>query len=128
VTAPSWRRREPPLPYAAVAATGPAATRLAAATADRIADGAALRATAGQGWLVVLGQPADLPWTDGVTYLGWDAGVLVPTTRAVSPPVPLIRAALGAGPADLLVLLPDAALISPLPVRTADPARLTASL
>jgi hypothetical protein len=122
---PEWRPREPPLPYAAVAASGPAAARLAAATADRIRAGAGLRATAGAGWLVVLGDPAELPWVEPATWLGWDAGLLVPTTRTPVPPAAVLREGLAAGPDELVVLLPDAVLVSAVPVRPADPTRLT---
>jgi hypothetical protein len=121
---PAWTRREPPLPYAAVAAPPPYAAGLATATAGRIARGAPLRASGGQGWLVVLGEPDELPWAPGVTYLGWEADVLVPTTLRVSPPAGLVRAALGTGPAELVVLVPGVALLSPRPVRPADPHRL----
>jgi len=136
VTQPAWSRREPPLRAAAVAATGDVLSSLQAATiacltagAGHAADpagrstgapGQELRAVAGDGWLVVLGD--DLPWADGAIYLGWDSGILVPTTSAPAPPAAILRAALPA--ADLVVLLPDRVLVSPTPVRPADPALL----
>jgi hypothetical protein len=117
-----WSRREPPLPSAAVAATGEALDSLRSATITRIEAGAELRATAGDGWLVVLGAGTDLPWADGAIYLGWDSGLLVPTTLAPAPAAGLLRAAL---PREGLVsLVPDRVLVSPLPVRVADPVLL----
>nr|WP_255519170.1 hypothetical protein [Kitasatospora sp. SID7827] len=133
-----WEHREPPLPPAAVAGLGPAATALAAAARDRLAAGATLRAAAagtgagaGAGAagdepvLVVLGDPADLPWADGVRYLGWDDGVLVPTTARPLPSPALWRDALASAAErplaePLLVLLPPGlALLTELPVRPA---------
>ena len=114
-----WVRREPPLAPAAVAATGAALAPLREATAARL-PGQDLRAVAGDNWLVVLGD--DLPWADGAIYLGWDSGVLVPTTSMPRPPIGLLRAALPA--AELTVLLPDRLLLSQAPRRPADPALL----
>jgi len=116
---PVWRRREPPLPVAAVVAGGAASESLRIATLKRLAE-QEFRAAGGDGWLVVLGE--ELPWADGAVYLGWDSGVLVPTTSIPSPPVALLRAALPAG--ELVVLLPDRVLVADAPVRAADPALL----
>jgi len=90
---------------------------------DRIAGGAELRAAADTDCVVALGDPRDLPWVDGVTYLGWDSGLLVPTMLAPWPPAPLIRESLGIE-LELVVLLRDRVLVSPIPVRPADPAAL----
>jgi hypothetical protein len=99
------------------------------ATAKRLAAGAELRVCASRCWLLVLGDPADLPWADDVCYLGWDGGMLVPTTRACHPPADLLRAAfLSQRPSDreLVVLLGSDVLVTARPVRLADPARLMA--
>lgn len=110
-----WARREPPLGAAAVVATGAALEPLRAATVGRL-EARDLRAVGGDGWLVVLGE--ELPWADGVIYLGWDSGILVPTTQAPTPPTAILRGALPK--ADLVVLLPGRVLLSEAPVRLAD--------
>lgn len=118
----AWARREPPLQPAAVAATGSVIDSLRKATINRMDLGGELRAVGGDGWLVVLGDRADLPWADGAIYLGWDSGLLVPTTSVPSPPTGLLRTAL---PQEgLVVLLPDHVLVSKTPARAADPALL----
>jgi MoxR-vWA-beta-propeller ternary system protein len=122
----TWRKREPPLPSAAVVATGPAALQLGAAAASRLASGAQLRAASAADWLVVIGDTGDLPWVDGGVYLGWESGVLMPTTAATSPAAAYVRKALAPRTDELLVLLPDAMLVSAMPMRAADPQRLTA--
>ncbi|GAA1934494.1 hypothetical protein [Kitasatospora viridis] len=129
-----WERREPPLAVAGVAGCGPAARALAGATRERLTSGARLRAVADRRTLVVLGEPDDLPWAEGVRYLGWDGGVLVPTTARPWPAAALWREALmpDAASADapssdvphLVVLLPGTALVAELPTRPADPAAL----
>jgi len=115
----SWSRREPPLPAAAVAATGTALGPLRDATLARPPEHE-LRAIGGDDWLVVLGN--DLPWADGAVYLGWDSGILVPTTATPSLPVALLRGALPS--AGLVVLLPDQVLLSDAPVWAVDPTLL----
>jgi len=115
--------REPPLEAVAVAATGSARQGLATATLRRLRDGQALRAAAGKDWLVVLGAANDLPWVDGVRYLGQDGELLVPTTRRVDPSPDLVARAVG-GTGELIVVLEDVLLRGRLPVRTADPDRL----
>ncbi|WP_354643611.1 hypothetical protein [Kitasatospora camelliae] len=123
----TWSRREPPLDPAAVAATGPAAPLLAAAARERIAAGARLRAAADGHTLLLLGDPADLPWTDGCRYLGWEDGVLVPTTARPWPPATLWRDALAPDRTTLLALLPETALLTPSPPHPLDQDTLTAS-
>ncbi|WP_371501550.1 hypothetical protein OG871_32015 [Kitasatospora sp. NBC_00374] len=120
-----WHRREPPLPAAAVLALGPAVPALARATAERLAGGAALRAVADEQSLVVLGAGADLPWADGVRYLGRDGGTLLPTTACPTPAPALWRQALAPGDGLLLVLVPGLALVADLPTGPPDPAALT---
>jgi hypothetical protein len=68
---------------AAVAGLGPAAQALAARLMllndDQLAK---LRGCAGRGIVAVLGEAKDLPWGDGVTYLGRDPDaprLLIPT-------------------------------------------------
>jgi hypothetical protein len=117
-----WARREPPLRPAAVAATGSVVDSLRRATINRADLGGELRAVGGDGWLVVLGDSTDLPWADGAIYLGWDSGLLVPTTSAPSPPAGLLRTALPQE--ELVILLPDHVLVSKTPARGADPALL----
>jgi hypothetical protein len=75
--------RDDILEPAAVAGLGPAARALAARLmllgADQLAK---LRGCAGRGIVAVLGETKDLPWADGVTYLGRDPDaprLLVPT-------------------------------------------------
>jgi hypothetical protein len=98
----------------------PAVDSLREATLKRLKKNQELRAAAGDGWLVVLGE--ELPWADGVTYLGWDSGILVPTTQRPIPPTAILRGALPS--AELTVLLPGLVLLSAAPRRVADPDRL----
>ncbi|MFJ1754877.1 hypothetical protein [Kitasatospora sp. NPDC088134] len=128
-----WERCEPPLAPVAVVGLGPAVPALAAAARQRMAAGTVLRAAADGDALVVLGDAGDLPWAADVRYLGWDGGVLVPTTARPRPSAALWRDALtGPGtsaPFDhpLLVLLPpNLVLTAELPTRPADPAALAA--
>jgi hypothetical protein len=90
-------------------------------------EGAEVRVSAGGSWLLVLGATEDLPWAEGVTYLGWDAGVLVPTTVACDPPADLVHRAVASRLSDaerLVVLLGLDVLVTELPARPADPAQL----
>lgn len=114
----TWFRREPPLSPAAVAG-GP---ELRAVTVRRLREGAELRVAFGPAWTLVVGD--DLPWVDGATYLGWDDGLLLPTTLAPSAPAGLLRHAL---PDDVLAVLPGAVLTGPAPKRTADPELLASA-
>ncbi|MGW7333414.1 bpX5 domain-containing protein [Streptomyces sp. NPDC054840] len=125
-----WERREPPLPTVAVLAVGDAVPGLAAAALERIRDGARLGVLADDGpslpaadrVLLVLGAEADLPWADGVRYLGRDAGLLVPTTARPVPAAALWRRAVGAAEGRLCVLVPGRALVAdpPAPVTSPD--------
>jgi hypothetical protein len=119
-----WRRREPPLPAAAVLGVGPVAADLAVAARERLAEGAELRAVADAEYLVVLGDEAVLPWADGARYLGWDGRALTLTTHRVLPAAELWREAAiaqeAAEPGSLVVVLPERILISAMPVRAAE--------
>lgn len=108
----TWTRREPPLHPAAVAG----GSELRAATVRRLRGGAELRVAFSPEWTLVVGD--DLPWADDATYLGWDDGLLVPTTLAPSTPAGLLRFAL---PGDVLAVLPGAVLTGQPPKRTANP-------
>lgn len=119
------RPREPPLTPCGIVARGAGLLRLAAATRRRLNAGAELLAAAGEGWLVVLGSVDDLPWADGCVYVGREGSLLMPTTRMTSQPADLAAGALrGGGENGLLVLLDDAVLRGPMPVRVANGARL----
>lgn len=124
----SWVHREPPLTPAAVTATGRASHALARATSARVDAGSADLRAAGRradgdlDRLVVLGDPEDLPWCAGARYLGWEAGVLVPTERRPTVPTDILAAqarALLLGAA-LVIVLPDALVGMPMPSRTVD--------
>lgn len=127
---PRWTPREPPLQAVAVAAVttgpaGPAARALAAAVVEGLDDGrtARLRAVHCADWLIVLSDDpagADLPWADGVRWLGHDSGLLLPTHLTVRPAPGLVaRAAARQVPEThgLLVLLPGLLLSAPRPRR-----------
>jgi hypothetical protein len=122
-----WVRRSEPLVPVAVTATPGSEGALREATIRRLRSGASLRVVAHSGTLVVLGASDDLPWASSAIYLGWDAGVLVPTKRTPTTPVeilaPTLRVLLPEGH-DLVVLLPWAILVSPTPVRRGDPVAL----
>jgi hypothetical protein len=94
----TWRTRAVPLSPQAVAAAGPVAARLV----DRLltfTDDALtrLRGVAGRDLLVLTGESADLPWLDGVEYLGRDPlapGLYIPTTLEPAPVAALLERAL----------------------------------
>ena len=75
-----WTRRDEPLIPAAVVGLGRRVPLLAEAAARRQRSGADLRASTAQDCLLVVGPAEHLPWADGVTYLGWEAGILLSTT------------------------------------------------
>lgn len=89
----TWEPRPEPLRPACVVGTGPAATRLARRLLRLDpATLSTLLGVAGPGLLCLTGREDDLPWADGVRYLGQDPGapaLLLPTTRA-----PLLHAGL----------------------------------
>jgi len=82
--------RASPLAPSAAAARGPAAVALARLLAARgDAALARLAGVSGPGLLLVIGAAADLPWVDGIVYLGKDPrapSLLLPS--ALEPDVP----------------------------------------
>jgi hypothetical protein len=111
-----WGPRRRPLDPVGVAARGEAARALARRLLAREDEALArLSGAASPELLVVLGDPADLPWVDGAVYLGKDAAapsLLLPTTREPSVPLPLVERALaraaGAPPPFAVLLEPPA--------------------
>jgi hypothetical protein len=131
----TWAPRAVPLEVRAVAATGAAATALGTRLAGL--DDAALAglaAVAGAGVLVALGR--DLPWCDGVVYLGSEPAapsLLLPTALAPSVPAPLlaraVRARLGASELGTVAVLPaPLCLVACDAARAIDRGRLAAWL
>jgi hypothetical protein len=111
----SWLPREIPLTPRAVAAGGASAYALARRLLGR-SDEALLRLSgvAGEGLIVVLGPAEELPWVDGVSYLGQEPkapGLLLPTNLAPDAPLPLVAGALLARGRGLVP--PVAVLLSP---------------
>lgn len=96
--AATWRPRAEPLAPAAVVAADAVAPRLV----DRLlalADDALarLRGVANASLVVLTGDPTDLPWLDGVVYLGRDPAaptMYIPTTLEPSVPAALLERAL----------------------------------
>jgi hypothetical protein len=96
----TWSLRSEPLVPCACIGRGAVAQALGRAllTLDR-ARLSRLEACAGEGLLIVLGEVADLPWSDGITYLGRDEAaphLLLPTSRRPDVPVDLFARALAA--------------------------------
>ena len=123
-----WALREPPLFPAAVVGFDEVVPGLAAAVRERLGRGVELRAAGGVRLLLVLGEAADLPWADGARYLGWDGGMLTPTTHRPLPAAGLWRQAVlrGIDKDRLVVLLPGRALVTAAPRRAADAGLLPA--
>jgi MoxR-vWA-beta-propeller ternary system protein len=116
----AWRAREEPLVPVAVAARGLAASALASRMLAR--DDETLGrwlGVAAPSLLLVLGEGAELPWADGVLYLGRDPeapALLLPTTLQADVPAALLQQALlrrGAGLAPPLAVLLDPAELVP---------------
>jgi hypothetical protein len=117
-----WGPREPPLPAAAVTVPAGHGRALVAAVQDRVAAGIQLRAVAGSGRLIVFAEPDDLPWCPGARYLGWDAGVLLPTEIVPSVPAEVLTMAARSATSGVapLVILPDAVIFASLPTQPVD--------
>lgn len=126
-----WRPRDVPLDARAVIARGEGVNELAAAAESRIAQGAELRASrSADSLLVMTSSTAALPWSDGVTYLAHEQGVLLPTTLAPTVPIDWIRAALRRklGQEALLVLIPGLVLHGMVPADSLKPGDLVTNL
>lgn len=107
-----WTKRHHPLRPEAVAARGAAATDLVRRTLEL--DPAQLGRLRGVGspeLVVLAGDHADLPWVDGVAYLGRPRGapgLFIPTTLAPTVPESLLaRAVTHAGIAAPVAVLVD---------------------
>lgn len=110
----TWSPRSEPLVPCACIARGPIARTLGHTMltwdATRLAR---VKACAGEGVLVLLGESADLPWSDGVVFLGRDPAaphLLLPTNRRPDVPVDLFARAVAAHlpeAAKAGVILPD---------------------
>jgi hypothetical protein len=104
VTSPFAASRSDPLrPLGAIAEEDAArrlARRLLALPDDALAR---LAGVAAPGLLAIVGQEEDLPWVDGIRYLGRDAeapALLLPTSAALAAPAALVeRALLACAPA-----------------------------
>lgn len=128
--------RAEPLAPAAALAEGEAAVRLARRLLALPDDALArLAGVAGRGLLAVTGAEADLPWVDGVAYLGRDPAapaLLLPTARVPALPLPLVERALAAGAlpgaAPLAVIAEPLRLVPLGGARPVDRARLVAWL
>ncbi len=116
-----WVPRAEPLPPVAVLGIGAAATALARRSLDRPDERLAkLSGCAAAGVLVLSGPEEELPWADGVVYLGREdgtTGLLMPTRLAPSVPVPLLERALRRRfplAAPPFVLVPEHSLVIPV--------------
>jgi hypothetical protein len=125
-------RPDPLVPSAAVA-EGSAARRLARRLLQ-LEDAALARlvGVAAPGLLAVLGAEGELPWVDGIRYLGRDPrapSLYLPTAIAFAAPLALVERALlaaaPAGAAPLAVLLPPLRLVPLGAARPVERARLT---
>jgi hypothetical protein len=99
----SWVSRERPLtPSAAVACAAAARTlavRVATLDDGRASRLHAARSTSGEALFVLRGAADDLPWIDGILYLGLEPGVdglLLPTTRRPDVPLDVFARAIAA--------------------------------
>jgi hypothetical protein len=94
----SWQPRPKPLAAAAAVALGEAAELLARRLLTESREELACRSgVAGPGFLLVLAAAGELPWVDGVVYLGRDPeapALLLPVHRRPAVPLPLFERAL----------------------------------
>ena len=130
-----WCPRFEPLKPVAVAASGASAQELARRIIARDAEEIAKFAgVAFESTLLLLGAEEDLPWVDGVTYLGVDPSapsLLVPTNQMPSIPAALLeRAVMRAyqSEAPIAVLPKTSMLIAVSAARRIDAERLAAWL
>ena len=110
-----FRTRERPLAPCALHAEGDALQRLLqallAAPAQRLRGLRGVRAARG---VVLLGAETDLPWADGVTYLGRDPrapSLLLPTYLEPDVPVDLLERRITATQATPIAVLPHLRLL-----------------
>jgi MoxR-vWA-beta-propeller ternary system domain bpX5 len=95
-----WIVREPPLEAAGLVAQGILQAPVARAIQEHFARCVeqqtltALRICHGNDWLAVLGPVNELPWVDGVSYVGWDRNLLMLTTLRPSLPTFLVERAI----------------------------------
>lgn len=117
----AWISREPPLPVAAAVGEGPVGRRLAAALlGGGGAETTSVSAALGRNVLLVIGD--DLPWVDGLHYLGWQGDLLTHTHTTPMVAADLLAARLRRDHGDrLVVLLQHRILVLPRPRRPADP-------
>lgn len=127
----TWTPRDVPLAARAVAAVGEVARALGRRLAllDDVSLGA-LAALASSEVLVVVGDESELPWIDGVTYLGRDESapdLLLPTAMAPSVPPAILETAIKArcaGAAPVAVLWSPPLIVPCGEARSIDRARL----
>lgn len=107
----TWQPRFTPLVPVGVAARGISATRLANRLLRDPDSLSHYKAVGAPGLLVILGEETQLPWVDGVVYLGHDSqspSLLFPTNLEPSVPAALLERSLAAvhnqtGPVALLL-------------------------
>jgi hypothetical protein len=116
----SWGPRRAPLLPVAVAARGEAALRLARRLLLLDDESLArLSGVAGHDVIVVQGEAEDLPWVEGVGYLGVESEapfLLLPTNYEASWPAPLLARAFAArvGESETIAVLPQPGLLVPM--------------
>ncbi|MEL6349543.1 MAG: hypothetical protein AAFV53_40950 [Myxococcota bacterium] len=91
----NWKPRTDPLPAGAVLGEGEAAVRLVRRLLNGYRDN--LRGLAADDQVVIIGKTEDLPWVDGVQYLGKDPrapALLLPTMLNTAVPISLVERAL----------------------------------
>ena len=132
----TWRPRDRALTPVAVSAAGPVSHALVERLLERDDEElGGLRGVAGEGILAVLGEEEQLPWVDGVVYLGREESspsLLVPTNLEPLVPLPLLERAVLARlrrPLPPIAVLADPALlVSTGPARPISRDRLQAWL
>jgi len=116
----NWMARDTPLLPTAVAAHGPASLRLARRLLQLPDESLSqLEGVAGQNLILVQGTEQQLPWVDGVQYLGIDPAaplLLLPTNYRPSLPEAFVQKALlkKAGSNGRIAVLPSPLLLVPI--------------